>query len=144
MGWSGHPIFGQGVVGAIPTADLDHPHGQGWSGHPQKVKKMKNRFWTFGGGWTTPKGMGVASANPYDQYGGGPRPLGVVRQPPKAQNPFSFLFFFWAKGVVWPPLDWPWGWLQPPLGQKWGGQTTPFLAKGMAGATPNFLIFLFF
>jgi hypothetical protein len=54
-----------------------------------------------------------------------PRSLGVVRPPPKGQNPFFvFFFFFWgfwgwpdhplAMGVVRPPPDWPWGWLQPP------------------------------
>jgi hypothetical protein len=63
-----------------------YPHGRsrvagpptwawGWSGHPKrpkkkkKKKKTKNGFWTFGGGQTTPKGLGVASATPYDLYG---------------------------------------------------------------------------
>jgi hypothetical protein len=35
----------------------------GWSGQPQKAKKKtKNGYWAFGGGRTTPKGLGVTSA----------------------------------------------------------------------------------
>jgi hypothetical protein len=44
-GGSGHPIFGQGVAGATPTADLGvvepPPWPRGWSSHPQKPKKTK-------------------------------------------------------------------------------------------------------
>jgi hypothetical protein len=33
----------------------------------QKKKKRKKWVWDFGGGRTTPKGLGVASATPYDR-----------------------------------------------------------------------------
>jgi hypothetical protein len=73
----------------------------------RQKKKKKNGCWALGGGRTTPKGMGVASATSYGQYKvteATPRPLGVVRPPPKAQNPFFLsFFFFWPFEVAGPP-----------------------------------------
>jgi hypothetical protein len=111
LGVFDHPQIGRGVVEPPPWP-------RGWSGYPQKPKKKKkktkNGFWPFGGGRTTPKGLGVDSATPKGRYGvaeATPRPLGVVRPPPKGQNPF-FVFFFWGGGgllgVAGPP-PWPWG-----------------------------------
>jgi hypothetical protein len=64
--------------------------------------------------------------------GGGrshPRPLGVVRPPPKAPNPFFFSFFL-PFGVAGPPLGWPppracWG-LRPPHTGRMGHPQNPF------------------
>jgi hypothetical protein len=97
---------------------------------PPKKKKTKNGFWPFGGGRTTPKGLGVDSATPYRPFGvaeSTPRPLGVVRPPPKGQNPFLVFFFFLGF----------WGWPDHPLGHG-GGSTTPRPAVGVAPATPDF------
>jgi hypothetical protein len=157
-----------GVAGATPTAGLGvvepPPWPRGWSGHPQKPKKKKkkktkNGFWPFGGGRTTPKDLGVDSATPKGWFGvdeSTPRSLGVVRPPPKGQNPFFVFFFFFFLGF--------WGWPDHPLGHG-GGSTTPrpavgvapatpwpkmgwpaipFLAKGVAGATPDFFHTFFF
>jgi hypothetical protein len=76
MGWPDHPIFWprggrpphtgrMGVAEATPCL-------WGWSGHPERQKKKKKKkrkkwVWDFGGGRTTPKGLGVASATPYDR-----------------------------------------------------------------------------
>jgi hypothetical protein len=113
MGWPAHPIFGQGVAGATPTAGLgwsNHPHAQG--GGPatpkgqkkKKKKKTKNGFWTFGGGRTTPKGSkpppttGMGWPKPPQALGGGPTT-------PKSLKPiFRFFFFFGLLGVAGPPL----------------------------------------
>jgi hypothetical protein len=57
-----------------------------------------------------------------------PRSLGVVRPPPKGQNPFFFFLFFFL-GF--------WGWLDHPFGHG-GGSTTPRPAVGVAPATPDF------
>jgi hypothetical protein len=98
---------------ATPTAGL------GWSNHPQaqgggratpkrqkKKKKKKNGFWTFGGGFSHP-------VRPVWGGRSHPRPLGVVRPPPKVQKPFFLFFFFWPFGVAGPP-PWPWGWFDHP------------------------------
>jgi hypothetical protein len=81
-------------------------------------------------GWPDhPQGPGVAEATPYWPYGvaeATPRPLGVVRLPPKAQTHFFFLQF--------------------------GGGRTTLLAMGVVRSPPMpkepplllFLFFLFF
>jgi hypothetical protein len=88
-----HPL-GQGVSRATPTADLgwfNHPHAQRDGpatpkGQKKKKEKKKKKVLGFWGWPTTPKGLGVAEATP--------KPLEVVRPPPKIQNPFFVFFFF--------------------------------------------------
>jgi hypothetical protein len=70
----------------------------GWSGHPERPKKKKKRkkwVWDFGGGRTTPKGLGVASATPYQN--GVARPPHFLGkgwlQPPRFLLFFFFFFF---------------------------------------------------
>jgi hypothetical protein len=88
-----------------PRDGWSHPHGQsgggratpmakGVVGPPPKgqKKKKKGRFWAFGCGWTTPKGLG-----------------------PKAQNLFIYFFLAFCLGMgvvrlavgVAPATPWP-------------------------------------
>jgi hypothetical protein len=139
MGWPDHPLFGQGVASATPYGRYGvaeaTPRPLGVVRPPRKPprkKKKKKTKWVcaVGGGWTTPKGLGVV-------VGGGrshPRPLGVVRPPPTAQTHFIFFFFF--------------------LGGFRGGRTTPkglgvasatpYRSYGVAEATLDFPFFFFF
>jgi hypothetical protein len=128
----------------------NHPHGQGGGPatpkSPPKKKKKKNEEWVLAfWGWPDhPQGPGGGFGPPKGRYGvaeATPRPLGVVRPPPKAQNPFFVFFFFWGGGggggllgVAGPP-HWPWGpqtgrrgWPNPPPG-PWGWSGHPQKAK---------------
>jgi hypothetical protein len=82
-----------------PPPRAAHSRSEGGPATPKKqIKKMKNGFWSFGGG----PGLG---ATLYDRYEGGrshPRPLGVVWSPPKAQNPFFIYFYFYFYYYFWP------------------------------------------
>jgi hypothetical protein len=117
MGWPGHPIFGQGVAGATPTA-------KGVVRPPQKAKKKKKKK----------KGFGLLGVARLGRSRSTPKPLGVVRPPPKVQNPFFVFFFFFLGllGVARPP-PWAWGWFDHPR---------PVV--GVALATPDFHLFHFF
>jgi hypothetical protein len=129
-----HPIFGQGVAGATPTAGMGAPMAKRVVRPPSKAPKRVVRppskkkkggkeirgwhgqvepphFWPRGG-WSHPHGRSR----------GGRTTLmakGVVRPPLKGQNPHfvCFFFFFWAFG---------------------GGQTTP-LAMGVVRPPPDWL-----
>jgi hypothetical protein len=97
----------------------------------RKILKKKG-LKEIGGGWSHPTtGLGVVEPPPWPRgwpkvvAESTPRSLGVVRPPPKSQNPF-FLFFFFL-GF--------WGWPDHPLGHG-GGSTTPRPAVGVAPATP--------
>jgi hypothetical protein len=112
MGWSGHPIFGQGVASATPK------------GHQEKKKKKTKWVCAVGGGRTTPKALGGGPATPYDHtqaLGGGPAT-------PNGTNPFLFFFFFffswWPFGVAGPPPK-AWGWLRPPHTGRMGWPKPP-------------------
>jgi hypothetical protein len=155
------------VVGATPTTDL------GWSNHPQaqgggpanpkgqtkkkkkkKKKKRKMGFGLFGGGRTTPKGLGWLWTPHTGRRGPPPSPWGWSGHPQKSKPIFRFFFFFfWGLlGVAGPP-PWTWGWFdhpRPTVGvapatpwPKWGGPTTPFLAKGWLEPPPIFIFFFF-
>ena len=111
-GWSNHPMP-KGVVRPPPKGQKKKKKKK------EEEEKEENWVLAFGGGRTTPKGLGVASATPYGRYGvasttpgpwgwsdplghgGGlntPRPaVGVV---PLAKN-----------GVAGPIPFWPRGWL---------------------------------
>jgi hypothetical protein len=144
-GWSATPYRPYG-------GGRSHPRPLGVVRPPRKAKKKKKNkktkkwVWDFGGGRTTPKGLGVAFGHPLRPVGGvrsHPQALGGGPATPKGQNPF-FPFFFWPFGVAGPPPK-AWGgfghphtagmgWPKPPLGQKWGGPATPI----------SFFFFLFF
>jgi hypothetical protein len=115
---------------------------------PKGQKKRKKWVWDFGDGRTTPKGLGVASATPYDHPlgpGGGfgtpptgrrgwPKPpLGPWRWSGHPQNPkpiFSFFFFFfWPFGVAGPPPK-VWGGFGHP---HMAGSATPWPKMGWSG-----------
>jgi hypothetical protein len=127
MGWSVHPIFGQGVAGATPTTSLGvaqpPPWPRGWSGHPQKAKKQKKNkkqkigFWTFEGGPTTPKGLEVASATTYGW-----------RWSSHPQKPKTFFFLLLGMGVV--------------KTSHGGGSSHPLAKNGVVRPPPIFFLFL--
>jgi hypothetical protein len=116
----------------------------GWSGHPERPKKKKKPkkmglgFWGWpdhplgpGGGFGHhhTAHMGVASATP--------RPLGVVRPPPKSQTHFFRFFFFLAfRGGRTTPKGL--GWLRPPPYGRYGVAGHP-LAKNEVVRPPHFL-----
>jgi hypothetical protein len=109
--------------------EISHPHG--WSGVVEPMAKPAMGFGLLG--VAGPKDLD--SATPKGRFGvdeSTPRSLGVVRPPPKGQNPFFVFFFFFfflgfwgwpdhpfGQGVVRPrparpPHFWPRGWLEPP------------------------------
>jgi hypothetical protein len=167
VGWSDHPIFGQGVASATPYRPYgggrSHPRPLGVVRPPQKAQKKKKKktkecVLAFGGGWTTPQGHGGGRSHHLRPEGGvrsHPQALGGGPATPKGQNAFFrffFFFFFGPFGVAGPPpkawggFGYPhtagMGWPKPPLGQKWGGPTTPLF--GVAPATPISSFFFFF
>jgi hypothetical protein len=84
----------------------------------------------LGGGLTTPKGHGVASATLVGRSGvaeATPGPTGVVWPPPRAKQFFIIIiyyYFFFRSG--------PWGWPDNPLG-PWGGFGHPQPRLGWSG-----------
>jgi hypothetical protein len=101
-GWSDRP---QGLGVALSTLISAVGGGPATPKSPQPIFPPFFFFFFF---FFFPFGLGVASTTPYSQYGmakATPRPLGVVRPPPKAQNPFLFFvfFFFGNLGVAGPP-----------------------------------------
>jgi hypothetical protein len=83
----------------------------------KKKKKTKKWVWAVGGGRTTPKGLGVASATPYDwAFWGG-------RTTPKARGGFGHPH---TAGMGW--LATPWqkmGWSSHPIFWARGGSSHP-------------------
>jgi hypothetical protein len=80
---------------------------------PKGLKTKQNKkVRGLEGGQTTPKGLEVVSTTPYDRYGGGLRPLGVIRPPPKPKPFFLFLVSRPFRGGWTTPRAW--GWFRPP------------------------------
>jgi hypothetical protein len=104
-------------------------------------------FLAFGGGLTTPKGLGVASATLYQPVWGGqshPQALEGDSATPKSPN-LAFFLFFWPFRVAKPPPRaeatpyrpyWPKiGWSDHPIFGQGGGWSHP---------SPSFFFFFFF
>jgi hypothetical protein len=102
---------------------------------PRKAKKKKREKWVWdcGGGRTTPKGLGVASATTYGRRGWPKPPPGPWGWSGHPQNPkpiFPFFFFFLVA--------------EPPP-KAWGGFGHPHTGRmGVAEATPISLFFIFY
>jgi hypothetical protein len=100
MGWPDHLIFGQGVAGHPIPAVWGWPKPpQAFGGGPatskgqKKKKKKKKEKWVlaFGGGRTTPKGLGWLRPPPYGRYG-------VAEATPWPKMGWSGHPIFWARG----------------------------------------------
>jgi hypothetical protein len=169
IGWLQPPLgqkWGGRATPFWPRGGWSHPHGRsgvvepppgprGWSGHPQKAqkkkKKKKNEKWVLDFcGWPDhPQGLGGGPLRPVWGVQSHPRPLGVVRPPPKSPKPiFRFFFFFFFFFFVWPfglarPPPWAWGWLDHPRSVVGVAPTTrpPHFGQGVA---PKFHLFFFF
>jgi hypothetical protein len=146
-GGSSHPIFGQGVARATPTASLGlvepPPWPKGWFGHPQKPPPPKKKEGNWGLAWP----RGVATATPiFGQRMVGATPtvgLGVVEPPPWPRGWFGHPqkprsppkkgkeIGGWLGQGRWfqPPYFWPRGGSSHPHGRFRGGQTIPMAKR---------------
>jgi hypothetical protein len=151
VGWSDHPIFGQGVASATPYRPYgggrSYPRPLGVVRPPQKAqkkkkKKGKNGFWPLGvagpppRAWRWPKppptaGRGCPKPPP------GPRGWSGHPQRPKPIFPlFSFFFFLGLLG--WPDHPQRPGVASAtPIRPVWGGRSHP-LAKNGVVRPPHF------
>jgi hypothetical protein len=121
-----------------------HPHGRSGGGRTTPMAK--------GGGLATPKSPPQKKKKKFGVAESTPRSLGVVRPPPKGQNPFFVyflfnLFIFGFRG--WPDHpQGPGGGFGHPKLAFWGGQIHPQVLGG-GPATPKrpkpiFRFFFFF
>jgi hypothetical protein len=144
MGWSDHPIFGQGVAGhpipAVWGRPKPPPGLWGWSGHPkgQKKKKKKGKMGLGFWGWPDhPQGPGGGFGHYLPVVGGGqshPQALGGGPATPKIPNPFFPFFFFLVafRGGRTTPKGL--GWLRPaPYGWYGVAKATPWPKMGWSG-----------
>jgi hypothetical protein len=169
VGWSDHPIFGQGVASATPYRPYgggrSHPRPLGVVRPPQKAQKKggggENGFWPLGvagpppRAWRWPKppptaGRGCPKPPP------GPRGWSGHPQRPKPISPPPPPLFFWAfwggrttpKGLGWvrPPPYGRYGVAEATPWPKMGWSGHPTFGKGVAPATPipSSLFFFFF
>jgi hypothetical protein len=143
MGWSDHPIFGQGVASATPYRPYgggrSHPRPLGVVRPPRKAKKKKKTGKMGFGLWGWPDhplGPRAGFGHHLPVVGGGrshPQALGGGPATPKIPNPFFPFFFFLAfRGGRTTPKGL--GWLRPP----------PYGRYGVAGYLDFFLFFFFF